>query len=235
MPGNSNIVSNKMSSMIERNPRAPVLRSMARLAIATRASSVNVSLASSSSNKRWYCLTSAFLGLDKIVTSASSSRSSSVAITGKRPTNSGIKPNFSRSSGSRSPKISPTPRSSGPRTSAPKPIPAPLPRCAMILSRPANAPPQTNKMFVVSTCKNSCWGCFRPPCGGTEAIVPSIILSSACCTPSPDTSRVMEGLSDLRVILSTSSMYTMPRCARSTLYSDACKSLRIMFSTSSPT
>ena len=28
--------------------------------------------------------------------------------------------------------------------------------------------------------------------------MPSMILSSACCTPSPDTSRVIEGLSDLR-------------------------------------
>ena len=35
---------------------------------------------------------------------------------------------------------------------------------------------------------------------------PSMILSSACCTPSPDTSRVIEGLSDLREILSISSM-----------------------------
>ena len=36
------------------------------------------------------------------------------------------------------------------------------------------------------------------------AIVPSMILSSACCTPSPDTSRTIEGLSDLREILSIS-------------------------------
>ena len=28
--------------------------------------------------------------------------------------------------------------------------------------------------------------------------MPSMILSSACCTPSPDTSRVIDGLSDLR-------------------------------------
>ena len=41
---------------------------------------------------------------------------------------------------------------------------------------------------------------------GTEAMVPSMILSNACCTPSPDTSRVIEGLSDLREILSTSSI-----------------------------
>jgi hypothetical protein len=33
-----------------------------------------------------------------------------------------------------------------------------------------------------------------------------MIFRSACCTPSPDTSRVIEGLSDLREILSTSSI-----------------------------
>ncbi len=42
--------------------------------------------------------------------------------------------------------------------------------------------------------------------GGTEACVPSRIFSSACCTPSPDTSRVIDGFSLLRAILSTSSM-----------------------------
>jgi hypothetical protein len=36
--------------------------------------------------------------------------------------------------------------------------------------------------------------------GGAEAMVPSMILNIACCTPSPDTSRVIEGLSDLRLI-----------------------------------
>ena len=76
----------------------------------------------------------------------------------------------------------------------------------MIFSRPANAPPQMNRMLVVSTCRNSCCGCLRPPWGGTEAVVPYISFSSACWTPSPDTSRVMEGLSDLRLILSISSM-----------------------------
>ena len=42
--------------------------------------------------------------------------------------------------------------------------------------------------------------------GGTLATVPSMIFSKACCTPSPETSRVIDGLSDLRVILSISSM-----------------------------
>ena len=79
-------------------------------------------------------------------------------------------------------------------------------RPSMILSSPTNAPPQMNRMFVVSTWMNSWWGCFRPPWGGTLATVPSRILSSACCTPSPETSRVIDGFSDLRAILSISSM-----------------------------
>src|SRR6516225_9361859 len=62
----------------------------------------------------------------------------------------------------------------------------------MIFSRPEKAPPQMNRMLVVSTCRNSCCGCLRPPCGGTEATVPSMILSRACCTPSPDTLRVLD-------------------------------------------
>ena len=40
----------------------------------------------------------------------------------------------------------------------------------------------------------------------TEAVVPSRIFSRACCTPSPETSRVIDGFSLLRAILSTSSM-----------------------------
>jgi len=45
-----------------------------------------------------------------------------------------------------------------------------------------------------------------PALGGTLATVPSRIFSSACWTPSPDTSRVIDGFSDLRAILSISSM-----------------------------
>ena len=36
--------------------------------------------------------------------------------------------------------------------------------------------------------------CIRDSCGGTLLTVPSKIFSSACCTPSPPTSRVMEGV-----------------------------------------
>ena len=79
-------------------------------------------------------------------------------------------------------------------------------RRSMTLSSPTNEPPQMNRMLVVSTVRNSCCGCLRPPWGGTEAVVPSRIFRSACWTPSPETSRVIDGLSALRVILSISSM-----------------------------
>ncbi|MNL81635.1 hypothetical protein D3C87_2088120 [compost metagenome] len=63
-----------------------------------------------------------------------------------------------------------------------------------------------NRMFVVSSWMNSWYGCLRPPWGGTFATVPSSILSSACWTPSPETSRVIEGFSLFLAILSISSM-----------------------------
>src|SRR5659263_588635 len=69
-------------------------------------------------------------------------------------------------------------------------------RVLMMSSRPENAPPTMNSTLVVSIWMKSWWGCLRPPWGGTEAVVPSRIFSSACCTPSPDTSRVIDGLSD---------------------------------------
>ena len=191
---------------MERSPRAPVLRWTAFRDTAANASSENESLTFSISKSRSYCLTNAFFGFTKISIKASSSRSSSVATTGRRPTNSGINPNLSKSSGSTWRNISPSRRSSGAFTSAPKPIEVPCPRSFIIFSKPEKAPPQTNKILVVSTCKNSCCGCFLPPWGGTLATVPSIILSKACWTPSPDTSRVIEGLSDLRDILSISSI-----------------------------
>ena len=86
------------------------------------------------------------------------------------------------------------------------PIPEASVRFSMTFSRPAKAPPQMNRMLVVSICRKSWLGCLRPPWGGTLAMVPSMSLSNACCTPSPDTSRVMETFSVRRAILSISSM-----------------------------
>ena len=76
---------------------------------------------------------------------------------------------------------------------------------------------------------------MRPPWGGTLATHPSMILSRACCTPSPDTSRVMDGLGLFLATLSISSMYMTPCSARLTSKSAACIRRSRMFSTSSPT
>src|SRR5262249_54234634 len=83
----------------------------------------------------------AFLGWVRMSLSEGSSRSSSVATTGSRPTNSGIRPYFNRSSGWTSRKISPALRSSGASTLALKPIEADRPRAEMIFSSPLKAPP----------------------------------------------------------------------------------------------
>ena len=122
--GNSNITSSNACSIIERNPRAPVLRSNARLAIAPNAASRNSSSTPSMANSFWYCLVNAFLGSVRILISAFTSNSSSVATTGRRPTNSGIKPYLIKSSGSTSRNNALFASRSAPLfTSAPKPIP----------------------------------------------------------------------------------------------------------------
>ncbi len=120
--------------------------------------------------------------------------------------NSGIIPNLTRSSGSTWANSSPGSRWALVRTVPWKPTPLWPMRLSMICSNPENAPPRMNSTFVVSIWMNSWCGCLRPPWGGTDACVPSRILSSACCTPSPDTSRVIEGFSLLRATLSISSM-----------------------------
>ena len=74
----------------------------------------------------------------------------------------------------------------------------------MTSSIPSNAPPNINRILVVSIWINSWLGCLRPPWGGTLAVVPSKILSNACCTPSPETSRVIDVFSDFLAILSIS-------------------------------
>jgi hypothetical protein len=130
-----------------------------------------------------------------------------VASTGRRPTNSGIRPHFNRSSGSTSRKISSVLQSSGPDTLAPKPIEVARPRAEMIFSRPEKAPPQMKYRCCQPAGTPAGDACDRP--AGVprrrSATVPSMILRRACCTPSPGTSRVIEGLlSDLRLILSIS-------------------------------
>ena len=147
----------RILSRMDLRPRAPVFRSIAFFATARSASGRTSSSTPSMSNNSLYCLTKAFFGSDKIWINASSSSSVRVATTGRRPTNSGIKPYFTKSSGSTSAKASPIDLDSFfERTSAPKPMPPFSLRSRMTLSRPANAPPQMNRIFEVSTCKNSC-------------------------------------------------------------------------------
>jgi len=97
----------------------------------------------------------AFLGLVRISISVSLFKSSNVATTGNLPTNSGIKPNFNRSSGSSFFKISPVLKLFLSLTSASNPIEDLSPLLEIILSIPAKAeipqemakmPAQTSKV-----------------------------------------------------------------------------------------
>src|SRR5215208_2029453 len=204
--GSSNWTSSRVSSRIERRPRAPVSRRIALSAIECSESSAKTSSIPSKEKNFWNCLTSALRGSVRIVTRSSRCSWWMTEITGSRPMNSGISPYSTRSSGRTSSKASPVSLSFEDVTSAPNPTPLWPIRRSTTLSRFAKAPPQMKRMFVVSIVRNSWCGCLRPPCGGTDATVPSRILSSACWTPSPDTSRVIEGFSSFRQILSTSSM-----------------------------
>ena len=107
--------------------------------------------------------------------------------------------------------------------------------CDLMVSMPTNALEQMNSMLDVSTSMDSPCGCFLLRFICTFNLVPSIIFKSACCTPSPDTSLVIETFSDFRATLSISSKNTMPRCALSISPSADSTRLAITVSTSSPT
>ena len=192
--------------MMARSPLAPVFLSSALSAMAFTASSVNSSPTPSSSKSLVYCFISEFLGSLSIRISASLSSASRETVIGTRPINSGINPNFTKSCGSACLNASPTLSSVFDFTSELKPIDDVSIRLSIIFSRPSNAPPQIKSILVVSIGISSCCGCFLPPCGGTDASVPSRIFKRACCTPSPDTSLVIETFSDFFVILSISSI-----------------------------
>src|SRR5687768_989881 len=97
--GRRYIKSSMISSHTARSARAPVSRFSARSAMASSAPGVNSTSLPSMRKNFWYCLTIAFFGLVRIDTSVSVSSGSSVAHSGRRPTNSGIIPNSTRSSG----------------------------------------------------------------------------------------------------------------------------------------
>ena len=222
-----------ISSIIDLNPRAPVLLSIASFASSFKAAFSNLSVTSSISKSLIYCLIKAFLGSVKIWTISSSVISFNVASIWRRPINSGINPYLTKSSVST---FEITSLSSfllfaswlKPKTLAPSFF-------FMISSKPSKAPPHINNMFVVSTWSASCPGCFLPPLAGTFTVAPSTILSKACWTPSPETSLVMDLFSLILATLSTSSIKIIPLCAFSISPPAAWTNLVTTFSTSSPT
>src|SRR5262249_48209521 len=94
--GRSYMISSMTSSRMARSPRAPVPRLSASRAMAATASSVNLSRTFSRSKYFWYCLMIAFFGSRRVRTSAWSSRSWSVAITGRRAADSGGRPDVQK-------------------------------------------------------------------------------------------------------------------------------------------
>ena len=148
--GTSNIASIIIDSIIARSPLAPVFLSTERFATAAMASSSNDSFTLSNSNNFLYCFVIAFLGSTRILFSASSSSKSSATLTGSLPISSGIMPNLTKSSGSTWRNKSPIFSSLFVEISALKPMDFLPIRVPIIFSRPSNAPPQINNIFVVS-------------------------------------------------------------------------------------
>ncbi len=109
----------------------------------------------------------AFLGSVRICMRESSSSARRELMIGRRPTSSGMMPNFTRSWGTTSSSRFLSLISFLLTTLAPKPMAEEAIRFSMIFSMPSKAPPQMKRMLEVSIWMNSCWGCLRPPWGGT--------------------------------------------------------------------
>mmetsp|Transcript_16576 Transcript_16576/g.56004 ORF Transcript_16576/g.56004 Transcript_16576/m.56004 type:complete len:213 (-) Transcript_16576:795-1433(-) len=212
------MASSSKFSRMPRSARAPVFLEMAMRAISRTAPSVTTSSTSSNPNMYRYCFSSAFFGCVSTAANCSASKCEVETISGKRPTNSGMRPYETKSTGSARPIMSSEasalrrPSASWSRSFCrslePKPMDDFATRDEMTCSRPSKAPPQMKRMCVVSIVRLSrSRGFFLDPSFGTEQTAPSQIFSSACCTPSPETSRVMLTFSPvLRATLSISSM-----------------------------
>ena len=164
-PGKSYMVSSNTDSEYQATLVHQVFRSVALAATACNASSRKSASTPSISKASSIAGSEEFFGSVNMRTSASLSNSPRVATTGQ-PTNSGIKPPRTKSSGSNVCRVSPiVDLSESPLTWAPKPIPDLSDDPLITLSSPAKTPPQINKILDVSTCRNSCCGYLRPPCG----------------------------------------------------------------------
>ena len=120
--GASNIVSSSSFSTMERRPRAPVFCVKARSAIASIASGVKSRSKSSKAKDARNCFIIAFFGSVRMRTKSSFVSSLRATLIGKRPISSGIRPNFTKSSGLVWFKSSQRCSSENASTSAPKPI-----------------------------------------------------------------------------------------------------------------
>ena len=152
------------------------------MALPTIKSSTSFSIISSmpsSSNKRLYCLSNEFLGSVKMLRKIPASSGSRCVTTGSLPSNSGMSPKLFKSCALINwSKFFLAFSCSSLFTL--KPMALVLIRLAITLSIPSKAPPQINKIFLVSTLIIFCSGCLRPPCGGTSASVPSNIFNKPC-------------------------------------------------------
>ena len=122
------------------------------------------------------------------------------------PINSGIRPNFNRSSGWTSCRSSWLFSHLFLRRLTAKPHPFTSSPLANDVLKPDKRAAADEKDIGRVHLKELLLRVLSATLQGTLAIVPSIIFSSACCTPSPETSPVIDGLSAFREILSISSI-----------------------------
>ena len=220
------------SSMTDRRARAPVSRSRAFWAMASRASSSNSRSTSSRARSFWYCLMMALRGSRRIRTSMSVSRPCRVQRMGSLPINSGIMPKRRRSSLVTLSRIFLSSSKASLRT-APKPMEVCfLRRSRTIFSMLGKAPPQIKRILRVLTVARGTMAFLLLAPTGTSTSAPSRSFKSPCWTDSPLTSR--ELVLRFLAILSISSMKTIPFSAFSTSLSAAARSLEMTLSISSP-
>ena len=153
-------------------------------------------------------------------------------IIGKRPINSGIIPNFLRSSIVTFFRIFAS-LSKASFSSALNPIEDCFVSLRLIISsKSGNAPPQIKSIFLVLIVVSGtiAFLLFAPT--GTSTSEPSKSFNIPCCTDSPLTSR--EVVFFFLAILSISSINTIPCSAFSTSFSAAANNLEITDSISSP-
>ena len=178
--GISYIMSSMKSSIIDRKALAPVFLFIALAAISFNASSVNLKSTSSIASNFLYCLIIAFFGSVSIFTSISSVKPSNVNIIGRRPMNSGIIPNFLKSSFITLDNILASLSYLSFKSDI-KPIVACLLRRSLIISsNPGNAPPHINNIFFVFTVAKGTIAFLLVAPTGTSTSLPSSNFNNPC-------------------------------------------------------